>query len=195
MRHTNDTLLISRVMLFDDRRAFATLVEQHQPTIRRFFLHQTMGDEMLSDDLAQETFIKLYYSIKQFIPRCKKAVSRSPPLDVFLTFFNTEQFAEEVNYRSPDSLEDVKLLGLFLIGSFATVGSLTVIRILTVIRGDQSTRATIVANCIAVCIDPTITYVRFAVVSIGINLTAIYAETVIEAVSPCIDLFGIAVTA
>ena len=66
MRHTNDTLLISRVMLFDDRRAFATLVEQHQPTIRRFFLHQTMGDEMLSDDLAQETFIKLYYSIKQF---------------------------------------------------------------------------------------------------------------------------------
>lgn len=66
MRHTNDMLLISRVMLLDDRRAFATLVEQHQPTIRRFFLHQTMGDEMLSDDLAQETFIKLYYSIKQF---------------------------------------------------------------------------------------------------------------------------------
>ena len=66
MRRTNDTLLISRVMLLDDRRAFATLVEQHQPTIRRFFLHQTMGDEMLSDDLAQETFIKLYYSIKQF---------------------------------------------------------------------------------------------------------------------------------
>lgn len=53
-------------MLFDDRRAFAKLVEQHQPAIRRFFLHQTMGDEMLCDDLAQETFIKLYYSIKQF---------------------------------------------------------------------------------------------------------------------------------
>ena len=53
-------------MLLDDRRAFAVLVEQHQPAIRRFFLHQTMGDEMLSDDLAQETFIKLYYSIKQF---------------------------------------------------------------------------------------------------------------------------------
>ena len=53
-------------MLFDDRHAFAKLVEQHQPAIRRFFLHQTMGDEMLCDDLAQETFIKLYYSIKQF---------------------------------------------------------------------------------------------------------------------------------
>lgn len=66
MRHINDTLLVTKVMLFDDRRAFATLVEQHQPSIRRFFMHQTMGDEMLCDDLAQETFIKLYYSIKQF---------------------------------------------------------------------------------------------------------------------------------
>ncbi len=53
-------------MLLDDRQAFATLVEKHHPSIRRFFMHQTMGDEMLSDDLAQETFIKLYYSIKQF---------------------------------------------------------------------------------------------------------------------------------
>lgn len=53
-------------MLLDDHHAFAVLVERHQPAIRRFFLHQTMGDEMLSDDLAQETFIKLYYSIKQF---------------------------------------------------------------------------------------------------------------------------------
>lgn len=53
-------------MLLDDHRAFAMLVERHQPAIRRFFLHQTMGDEMLSDDLAQDTFIKLYYSIKQF---------------------------------------------------------------------------------------------------------------------------------
>ena len=66
MRRTNDTLLISRVMLFDDRRAFATLVEQHQPTIRRFFLHQTMGDTMLSDDLAQETFIKAYTHLASF---------------------------------------------------------------------------------------------------------------------------------
>lgn len=66
MRHTNEKLLIAQVMLFDDRRAFATLVEQHQTAIRRFFLHQTNGNEMLVDDLAQETFIKLYYSIKQY---------------------------------------------------------------------------------------------------------------------------------
>lgn len=66
MRRTNETLLVARVMLLDDRRAFAVLVEQHHRAIRRFFLHHTAGDEMLSDDLAQETFIRLYYSIKQF---------------------------------------------------------------------------------------------------------------------------------
>lgn len=66
MRHTNEKLLIARVMLLDDRRAFATLVEQHQPAVRRFFLHQTGGNAMLVDDLAQETFIKLYYSIQQY---------------------------------------------------------------------------------------------------------------------------------
>ncbi len=66
MRRANEKLLLTRVMLLDDRNAFAMLVEQHQPAVRRFFLHQTSGDEMLTDDLAQLTFIKLYYSIKQF---------------------------------------------------------------------------------------------------------------------------------
>ena len=66
MRRSNEKLLIARVMLLDDRRAFATLVELHQPAVRRFFLHQTMGNEMLTDDLAQETFIKLYYSFRQY---------------------------------------------------------------------------------------------------------------------------------
>jgi RNA polymerase sigma-70 factor (ECF subfamily) len=66
MRRSNEKLLIARVMLLDDRRAFATLVELHQPAVQRFFLHQTMGNEMLTDDLAQETFIKLYYSFRQY---------------------------------------------------------------------------------------------------------------------------------
>ncbi len=66
MRRKNETLLVTRVVWLDDRQAFASLVELYQSDIRRFFLHQTMGNEMLSDDLAQETFIKLYLSIKQF---------------------------------------------------------------------------------------------------------------------------------
>ncbi len=66
MKKSDEKILITRVMLLDDRRAFATLVEQHQPAIRRFFLHQTLGDAMLADDLAQETFLKLYCSIRQY---------------------------------------------------------------------------------------------------------------------------------
>ena len=34
--------------------------------MRRFFLNQTLGDEQLSDDLAQETFIKAYVNITKF---------------------------------------------------------------------------------------------------------------------------------
>lgn len=58
--------LITRCALGDDRRAFGTLVEAYQTEIRRFFLNLTFGDASLSDDLAQETFIKAYMSIRSF---------------------------------------------------------------------------------------------------------------------------------
>jgi len=58
--------LISRCVLADDRRAFGTLVEAYQPRLRRFFMNLTLGDEYLSDDLAQETFIKAYIEIRSF---------------------------------------------------------------------------------------------------------------------------------
>lgn len=58
--------LISRCVLGDDRRAFGTLVEAYQPRLRRFFMNLTLGDEYLSDDLAQETFIKAYIELRSF---------------------------------------------------------------------------------------------------------------------------------
>ena len=58
--------LISRCVLADDRRAFGTLVEAYQPKLRRFFMNLTLGDEYLSDDLAQETFIKAYIELRSF---------------------------------------------------------------------------------------------------------------------------------
>lgn len=61
-----DSLLVSRVMLLDDRKAFAALVERYQVALRRFFLQHTWGDAMLADDLAQETFLKCYYGIRQY---------------------------------------------------------------------------------------------------------------------------------
>ena len=42
------------------------LVRKYQSPVRRFFLNQTLGDEQLSDDLAQETFIKAYVNITKF---------------------------------------------------------------------------------------------------------------------------------
>lgn len=58
--------LISQCVLLDDRRAFGTLVEEYQSGVRRFFLNLTLGDEDLSNDLAQETFIKAYMNIRSF---------------------------------------------------------------------------------------------------------------------------------
>jgi len=66
MSYTEDVLLASRVVLLNDKKAFGQLVSKHQSAIRRFMLHQTLGVQELSDDLAQETFIKAYLYISTY---------------------------------------------------------------------------------------------------------------------------------
>ncbi len=66
MKDLNDISLVTQVAVFHNRRAFDRLVVKYQSPIRRFFLNQTLGDEQLSDDLAQDTFIKAYTNITQF---------------------------------------------------------------------------------------------------------------------------------
>lgn len=66
MNRLEEMRLITACALADDRRAFGRLVEAYQPQLRRFFLNLTLGDEMLTDDLAQETFIKAYLGIRNF---------------------------------------------------------------------------------------------------------------------------------
>lgn len=66
MNRLEEMRLITACALADDRRAFGRLVEAYQPQLRRFFLNLTIGDEMLTDDLAQETFIKAYLAIRSF---------------------------------------------------------------------------------------------------------------------------------
>ena len=66
MSQINDIALVAQVVVFNDKRAFDTLVKKYQSPVRRFFLHQTLGDKELSDDLAQETFIKAYTHIASF---------------------------------------------------------------------------------------------------------------------------------
>ena len=62
----NDLLLVSKVLLLDDKKAFDQLVRKYQSAIRRFFLHQTLGNKEISDDLSQETFIKAYLHLRSF---------------------------------------------------------------------------------------------------------------------------------
>ena len=66
MSKINDIALITQVLVLHDNRGFDALVRKHQQAIRRFFLNQTGGDEFLSDDLAQDTFVKAYENLASF---------------------------------------------------------------------------------------------------------------------------------
>lgn len=56
--------LITRCVAADDRNAFGQLVDAYSESLRRFLLGLTKGDSALADDLAQETFLKAYLSIR-----------------------------------------------------------------------------------------------------------------------------------
>ncbi|MDD7317537.1 MAG: sigma-70 family RNA polymerase sigma factor [Prevotella sp.] len=66
MDKMGDLTLVSRVAVFQDKRAFDALVRKYQSPVRRFFLAQTLGDSQLCDDLAQDTFVKAYTKITSF---------------------------------------------------------------------------------------------------------------------------------
>lgn len=66
MKKLDELALITRCVLADDRQAFGRLVEAYQQPLRRFLLNLTLGDAALSDDLAQETFIKAYVGLRGF---------------------------------------------------------------------------------------------------------------------------------
>ena len=62
----NDNTLVALAAEQHNRKAFNELVVRYQSPIRRFFLNQTLGNEPLSDDLAQDTFVKAYLNITKF---------------------------------------------------------------------------------------------------------------------------------
>ena len=66
MTDLSDISLITQVTVFHNRQAFNRLVVKYQSPIRRFFLNLTLGDAQLSDDLAQDTFIKAYTNLPRF---------------------------------------------------------------------------------------------------------------------------------
>jgi len=66
MAELSDQMLIARATVFGNRRAFDTLVRRYQSPLRRFLLNLTGGDNTLSDDLAQDTFIKAWTQLASF---------------------------------------------------------------------------------------------------------------------------------
>lgn len=66
MANPTDISLVAQVAVLGNRRAFDELVRRYQSPVRRFLLNLTLGDASLSDDLAQETFIKAWLSIGKF---------------------------------------------------------------------------------------------------------------------------------
>lgn len=63
---STDAELLARIIVEDDREAFAVLLKKYQSPIRAFFRKMCGGDEALADDLAQETFLKAYNGLSRF---------------------------------------------------------------------------------------------------------------------------------
>ena len=61
-----DADLIARVLSHEDHHAFGELVRRHQSPVRAFLMRLTRGDAHLSDDLAQETFLKAWQKLRTF---------------------------------------------------------------------------------------------------------------------------------
>ena len=95
--------LLSQCALADNRDAFGRLVEAYQPRVRRFLLNLTAGDEMLTDDLAQETFIKAYVGIRGF-----KGLSS---FGTWLYRIAYNEFYNHTRKHHEDHVEDIAALG------------------------------------------------------------------------------------
>ncbi|WP_321424783.1 RNA polymerase sigma factor [uncultured Bacteroides sp.] len=105
MSQLNDISLVAQVVVLKNTRAFDELVKKHQSAIRRFFLNQTLGDNELSDDLAQETFIKAYTNIASF----KNLSNFSTWLyriayNVFYDYIRSYKETSEIDAREVDAI-------------------------------------------------------------------------------------------
>lgn len=61
-----DADLIARVLSREDQHAFGELVRRHQSPVRAFLARMTRGDVHLADDLAQETFLKVWQKLQTY---------------------------------------------------------------------------------------------------------------------------------
>ena len=62
----NDIDLIKRVTANNDHNAFGILIDKHQYAIRTLLFKLTKGDKVITDDLSQEVFIRVFKHLKTF---------------------------------------------------------------------------------------------------------------------------------
>jgi RNA polymerase sigma factor (sigma-70 family) len=62
----SDADLAARVVASDDRHAFAQLVRRHQSAVRSVLRRLCAGDAALADDLAQETFVRVWKGLRSW---------------------------------------------------------------------------------------------------------------------------------
>lgn len=100
----NDSGLVLRASILGDKNAFSKLVEQNQSKIRRFFLNLTDGDEELSKDLAQDTFIKAWMKISSFRAAAKFSTW------LYRIAYNIFYDYNRVN-KQPENFVDISFVG------------------------------------------------------------------------------------
>ena len=128
--------LLSQCALADNRDAFGRLVEAYQPRVRRFLLNLTMGEEMLTDDLAQETFIKAYVGIRGF-----KGLSS---FGTWLYRIAYNEFYSQTRKHSEEHVEDISRLGdVSTAASDAIDASMTVQEALTRLNDNERVAITL----------------------------------------------------
>ena len=103
MKHADELTLIAQVLVFKNKNAFGLLVQKYQSPVRRIFLHLTCGDRELSDDLAQDTFIKAYLNLSSF----KKLSGFSTWLyriayNVFYDYIRSRKETDDLDTRQVD---------------------------------------------------------------------------------------------
>ena len=132
MKMQNDTLLVSRAALLGDRNAFNQLVKAYQSPIRRFFLNLTGGDEELSKDLAQDTFIKAWLHIGSFRAAAK--------FSTWLYRIAYNIFYDYVRTKKPTAGTDMEMLRNRLIADTPNKDfDIDFERALTILKEDERT--------------------------------------------------------
>ena len=67
----SDSILITKVIIRNDHAAFKILIERYQSDLRGLFLRLTNGNKDITDDLAQETFIRVFKYLSGFKANAK----------------------------------------------------------------------------------------------------------------------------